>query len=315
MVLDGFDLTVPAGQSVALVGRHRQREDHRGPAHPALLRRRRRRGAARRRRRAGAAAAQAAQGGRHRVRGHVPLLRHHRVEHRVRRPRRVARGHRARRPPGRRGGVHRGAARRLRHADRRAGLLPVGRPAPAPGHRPGDPRRPPRPHPRRRHVLGRSHQGARDPRRPGRGDAGPHHDRDRPPAGHHRAGRPGGAAGAGRRGRRRHPRVAPGHERASTARCSRRPRLASRRPLRPPRSTPKWRGSTDVGCGCREGSTRRTGSTAETAKHVIRRAADMLRPYRRQCVVRPRDGRRLDQHHAGGPVPRPLRHRPRDQGR
>ena len=90
--------------------------------------------------------------------------------------------------------VHRGAARRLRHADRRARLLAVGRPAPAHRHRPGDPRRPPGPDPRRRHLVGRPDQGARDPRRARRGDARPHHDRDRPPAGHHRPGRPGRAA-------------------------------------------------------------------------------------------------------------------------
>ena len=111
------------------------------------------------------------------------------------------------------GGVHRGAARGLRDADRRAGLLAVGWPAPAPRHRPGDPRRPAGPDPRRRHLVGRPHQGARDPRRAHRGDARPHHDRDRPPAGHHRPGRPRRAARRRSGRRRRHPRVAPRVER------------------------------------------------------------------------------------------------------
>ena len=45
IVLDGFDLTVPAGQSVALVGATGVGQDHRRPADPALLRRAGRRGA------------------------------------------------------------------------------------------------------------------------------------------------------------------------------------------------------------------------------------------------------------------------------
>ena len=85
--------TVPAGQSVALVGATGIGQDHRRPAHPALLRRRGRRG------RASTASTcatcgvrDAAQGRRHRVRGHVPVLRQHRRQHRLRRPRRPARG-------------------------------------------------------------------------------------------------------------------------------------------------------------------------------------------------------------------------------
>ena len=62
-------------------------------------------------------------------------------------------------------------ARGVRHADRRARLLAVGRSAAAHRHRPGHPRRPPRADPRRRHLLGRPDQGARDPRRARRGDA------------------------------------------------------------------------------------------------------------------------------------------------
>ena len=43
-------------------------------------------------------------------------------------------------------------------------------------------RRPARAHPRRRDVVGRPDEGARDPRRAARGDARPHHDHHRPPA-------------------------------------------------------------------------------------------------------------------------------------
>ena len=61
--------------------------------------------------------------------------------------------------------LHPRAARRLRHAARRARLLALGWPAPAAGHRPRDPRRPARADPRRRHLRRRPHEGARDPRR------------------------------------------------------------------------------------------------------------------------------------------------------
>ena len=102
--------------------------------------------------------------------------------------------------------VHRRAGRGLRHPHRRAGLLAVGRPAPAHRHRPGHPGRPAGADPRRRHLGGRPHQGARDPRRAHRGHARPHHDRHRPPAGHHRPGRPRGAVDGGPGRRRGHPR-------------------------------------------------------------------------------------------------------------
>ena len=64
-------------------------------------------------------------------------------QHRVRVARCAAGAGRASGPPGRRPRLHRAAARRLRHRDRRAGLLAVGRAAAAHRHRPGDPRRPP----------------------------------------------------------------------------------------------------------------------------------------------------------------------------
>ena len=60
---------------------------------------------------------------------------------------------------------------RLRHVARRARLLAVGRATAAHRHRPGDPGRPPRADPRRRDVVGRPDQGARDRRRAAGGDA------------------------------------------------------------------------------------------------------------------------------------------------
>ena len=85
-----------------------------------------------------------AQGRRHRVRGHVPVLRQHRRQHRLRRPRRLARGDRAGGPPGRRRRVHRArcprattrrsasGASRCRAASASASPSP-GRSSPTPG--------------------------------------------------------------------------------------------------------------------------------------------------------------------------------------
>ena len=55
--------------------------------------------------------------------------------------------------------------RGLRHRDRRARLFAVGRPAPAHRDRTGGRRRPASPDPRRRDLVGRPDEGARDPRR------------------------------------------------------------------------------------------------------------------------------------------------------
>ena len=165
---------------------------------------------------------------------------------------------RARRPARRRRRVHRRRCPTATTRDRRARLLALGRPAPAHRHRPGDPRRPPRPDPRRRHLVGRPDQGARDPRRAGRGDAGPHDDRHRPPPGHDRAGRPRRAARRRPRRRRRHPRRAARDQRRATARCSPRPRPRdAERPATTSvdaRSAPMW--------GRWPASPRRTSSTA-----------------------------------------------------
>ena len=88
-VLDGFDLVHRAGR-VGRAGRcHRLRQVDGGPAAGPLLRRRRRRHRARRDRPAPAPPARPAARGGHRVRGHLPLPRHGRGQHRVRRPRRA----------------------------------------------------------------------------------------------------------------------------------------------------------------------------------------------------------------------------------
>ena len=73
---------------------------------------------------------------------------------------------------------------------------------------------PARAHPRRRDVVGRSDQGARDPGRAQRGDDGPDHAHHRPPPGDHRAGRPRRAARRRAHRRRRHARRAAGALRA-----------------------------------------------------------------------------------------------------
>ena len=154
---------------VGRVGRaHRVRQEHGGAAHPALLRRRRRHaccidGHDVRNVRLGSLRREiglvfeetflfsdtvwenlafAAGGGE----GDAD---HERIVH-------AARARRCRR-------LHPRAARRLRHAARRARLLAVGWPAPAAGDRARHPRRPARPDPRRRHLRGRPHEGARDP--------------------------------------------------------------------------------------------------------------------------------------------------------
>ena len=107
-----------------------------------------------------------------RVRGHVPLLGHHRRPT-SRSPTPMRRSSASSGPPAWPVPTSSSmdAARRLRHRDRRAGLLALRRSAPAHRHRPGDPRRPPGPDPRRRHLRRRPDQGARDPRRAHRGHA------------------------------------------------------------------------------------------------------------------------------------------------
>ena len=103
------------------------------------------------------------------------------------------------------------SSRGLRLDHRRARVLALRRAAPAHRDRPCGARRPAHPDPRRRHVVGRPDEGARDPGRAGRGDAGPDDDHHRAPARDDRAGRPGRAARR-RQGRgRRHARATARH--------------------------------------------------------------------------------------------------------
>ena len=94
-----------------------------------------------------------------------------------------------------------GSARGVRHAHRRAGHLAVGRSASAHRHRPGDRRRPTGARARRRDLRGRPVEGARDPLGDGHGDGRSHHHRHRAPARHHRARRHRRAARSWTRGR------------------------------------------------------------------------------------------------------------------
>ena len=86
-----LDLAIPAGQTVALVGRDRRRQDHRRPAHRPLLRPDRRPGPARRRRPARPRRRRPAPRRRHGHPGELPVLRLGRRQHRLRPPRRDAR--------------------------------------------------------------------------------------------------------------------------------------------------------------------------------------------------------------------------------
>ena len=180
------------------VGRARRRDgvgqvDGR-PAAAALLRppaRRRRDRRRRRARRRGPRRATRRRGG---VRGHVAVPRHGRRQHRLRRPDRRPPTHRGRGATGRRPRLRGGAAGGLRHVDRRAWLLAVGRPTSADRDRQGDRGRPADPRARRRDECRRPVEGTRDPRRDADRDARSHHDRHRPPARHDRHRRHGGAA-------------------------------------------------------------------------------------------------------------------------
>ena len=132
---------------------------------------------------------------RHRPAGAVPVLRHHRREHRLRPAGRHARRDRRRRPgrPGAR--VHPAPAGRLRFAGRRARPVAVRRRTAAHLHRPRPADRSAHPDPRRGHLVGRYRDGARDSGGPGQPDPGPHDDRHRPPPEHAAPGRPPGRAG------------------------------------------------------------------------------------------------------------------------
>ena len=142
---------------------------------------------------------------------------------------------------------------------------------------------------------------------------GPHHDRHRPPAGHDRARRPRRAARRRPRRRRRHPRGAPRRRAPSTARCSRPPRPEhERRPTTPDQR--RGGGATDL-MWMQGGVDEEDRLDAEAAKHVLRRAGQMLRPVPAPGASSPSAWSSLwTGHDPRRPVPRPLRHRPRHQG-
>ena len=209
-----------------------------------------------------------ARRGRGGVRGGVPVLRHHRRQHRLRPPGRHRRGHPGRRRGGRGGGVHRGAARRLRHGDRRTRAHPVRRPAAAARAGPGAAHRPARAGAGRRDQRRRPGHRGGDPRHAAPGHRAPDHHPDRPPPVDPVAGRPdrGGRRRPG--GRPRHPRRAGRPLRRSTGGCSaanwpttphrcRRPGGRPRRTGSPPSCgraptpppTPSWSGPATRPCG------------------------------------------------------------------
>ena len=179
--LRDIDLRVEAGTTVALVGATGSGKTTLVALLPRLYDVTDGRGADRRRGRPGGRPALAAPGDQRGRRRPVPVQRHRAREHRLRAPGREPRG-------GRGGGtaragrrLHRGPARRLRHAHRRARADAVGRPAPADRDRPRAVERPARAHPRRRDLVRRRLHGAGDQGRAARGDGRADDVRDRPP--------------------------------------------------------------------------------------------------------------------------------------
>ncbi len=214
------------GAGTRRVGRARRRdrlgEVHGRPAAPALLRPpagRRRDRRHRRARRRGARRAARRRGG---VRGHVAVPRHGRRQHRLRRPDRRPPAHRGRGATGRRPRLRGGAAGGIRHVDRRARVLAVGRATPADRDRQGDRGRPADPRARRRDECRRPVEGTRDPRRDANRDARSHDDRHRPSARHDRHRRHGGAARRAVAWRPRGPTPSCSPPTSATATCSRR---------------------------------------------------------------------------------------------
>ena len=143
--LRDIDLRVEAGTTVALVGATGSGKTTLVALLPRLYDVSGGRGADRRRRRPRGRPAVAAPGDQRGRRRPVPVQRHRAREHRLRAPRRDAARRSsaaARARAGRR--LHRGAARRLRHAHRRARADAVRRPAPADRDRPRAVERPAR---------------------------------------------------------------------------------------------------------------------------------------------------------------------------
>ena len=166
-----IDLTVEGGTTVALVGATGSGKS----SLVSLLARNydvtRRRGAGRRRRRPRRRAQLAAQPDRRRHRRPVPVQRHRPRQHRLRAAGGDARGRRAGGGARAGGGLHRRAARGLRHGRRRARADAVRRPAPADRDRASAADRPAHPRARRRHLVGRRLDRAGDQAGAARGDA------------------------------------------------------------------------------------------------------------------------------------------------
>ena len=144
-------------------GRHRVREDDGGASHSPFLRRHRGLGADRRHRRARGRAARRPPGGGHRLRRHVPLLGHGAQQHRVRRSRGNPRTGRAGGAARRCRRVRTRSPRRIRDRRRRTRVLALRWSTSAHRDRARGARRPAHLDPRRRDVIGRPEQGARNP--------------------------------------------------------------------------------------------------------------------------------------------------------
>ncbi len=136
--------------------------------------------------------------------GRVPVRRLGPRQHRVRPPRRDGGRHRGRRPPRERPRVHRQAPGRLRDVHRRARREAVGRPAAAAGDRPGHPGAAADPDPGRGDEQPRHRERATDPGVDGVAARGADDVRDRPPAVDDPARRPDPADGERRDRRARH---------------------------------------------------------------------------------------------------------------
>ena len=115
-VLSDFELRIPAGQTVALLGSHRSGQEHRRQAARPLLRPARRSGPHRLGRPARSLGGGPPRRGRHGDPGELPLLGHRGREHPLRSPRCVRRRSDRRRESGRCRSLRRRARRRLRRA-------------------------------------------------------------------------------------------------------------------------------------------------------------------------------------------------------
>ena len=160
--LKNITLEIPAGATVAIVGPHRQRQEHAGESDPALDGSHARRCVSRWHRLARFRSGMAAPPDRIRSAGDVPVQRHAGREHRLGRGRRDRRRHRARRGIGGARARHRKLPGRLRHHHRRARHHAIRRPEAARRHRARHPARSEDPDPgrrarERRHPHRRAH--------------------------------------------------------------------------------------------------------------------------------------------------------------